>query len=72
MSVKPPFFDYDDRYFLESKHTREELYKLQEIIYKTMKKYPTTFRDELNKLDYDQKEIDTILSVAQGNKINKN
>ena len=37
-----PIFEYDDRYIINSKYTREELYKLQEIILELMKRNPTT------------------------------
>ena len=59
---KPPIFDYDPRYIEKSKYTLEELYKLQKIILQLRQKHPTTFTYELKKLDYDQKEIDVILT----------
>jgi len=57
-----PIFEYDERYITASKYTREELYKLQEIVLEQMKINPTTYTYELKKIDnYDQKEIDIIL-----------
>lgn len=61
---KFPIFEYDYRYIATSKHTREELYKLQEIVLEQIKTNPSTYAYELKKIkDYDQKEIDTILTM---------
>ncbi|BDQ31724.1 hypothetical protein NZNM25_18620 [Nitrosopumilus zosterae] len=61
---KSPIFEYDERYLATSKHTRKELYKLQEIVLEQIKTNPSTYTYELKKIkDYDQKEIDTILTM---------
>ena len=71
-NTKAPIFEYDDRYFIESKYTREELYKLQEIVLQQIKTNPSTYIYELKKIkDYDQKEIDTILTMLVNLKIEK-
>lgn len=69
---KTPIFEYDERYITTSKYSREELYKLQEIVLEQMKKNPTTYTNELKKLDYDQKEIDTIFTMLKTKQISDN
>lgn len=67
---KAPIFEYDDRYIIDSKHTREELYKLQEIVLEQIKKNPSTYTSELKKnRDLDQNEIDIILAILIEQKI---
>jgi len=61
---KPPIFEYDDRYFLESKYTRKELFTLQEQILQLSKKtndYANVARNEIK--DFDRKEIDMIITI---------
>ncbi len=59
-----PIFEYDERYIVKSKYTREDLYKLQKIVLEQMKINPTTYTYELKKIkDYDQKEIDIIFTM---------
>ena len=67
-----PIFEYDDRYIVVSKHTREDLYRLQKMVLEQIKANPTTYTYELKKIkDYDQKEIDTILTVIMCKDIEK-
>lgn len=64
MENQAPIFEYDERYIATSKYTREDLYKLQEIVLEQMKINPTTYTYELKKIkDYDQNEIDIILTM---------
>lgn len=57
--MNAPIFEYDDRYFLDCKHTREELYKLQEIVLQTMKDYPDSYTSQLKQ--YDQHEVEFMI-----------
>lgn len=67
-----PIFEYDDRYIAVSKHIREDLYRLQKMVLEQIKANPTTYTYELKKIkDYDQKEIDTILTVIMCKDIEK-
>jgi len=64
-----PIFEYDERYIVSSKYTREDLYKLQEIVLEQMKTSPTTYTYELKKIkNYDQKEIDIIFTMLTSKK----
>ena len=64
------FFEYDDRYFENTKHTREELYKLQSLI---MTVKSSDIGKEIESLGiYEKKEIDVCLrKYFAKNKINR-
>ena len=64
---KAPIFEYDDRYIASSKYTREDLYKLQEMILEERK---NTGEFE-NPVGYDQNEIDIIVAVLIEKEIKK-
>lgn len=60
-----PIFSYDDRYFLDCKHTREELHKLQEQILLIIKKGSSDiFQDVKRQTSINDKEIDVCLSQS--------
>ena len=60
-----PIFSYDDRYFLDCKHTKEELYVLQEQILSIIKKGSSDiFLDAKRHTNIDDKEIDVCLSQS--------
>ena len=67
--ARAPIFEYDDRYIKSSKFTREELYKLQEIVLEQMEKNPTTYINELK--GYDQEEIHSILLMIKSKETQK-
>jgi len=68
---KPPILSYDDRYYEDSKYTKEEHIKLQKLVLECIKKYPTTWKYELSKHDEDQEEIQSIIQLVKINKIHE-
>ena len=69
---KAPIFEYDDRYIAESKYTREELYKLQEMVLEQIEKNPATYKYELKKIkEYDEQEFEAIFTMITAQKIQK-
>ena len=66
-----PTLSYDDRYYEDSKYTKEEHLKLQKLVLECIKKYPTTWKYELSKHKEDQKEIQSIIQLVKINKIEK-
>lgn len=63
------FFQYDDRYFQNTKHTREELYKLQSLIMNTKS---SDIGKEIEQLGiYENHVIQTCLTMAAQQEIIK-
>ena len=60
-----PIFSYDDRYFSDCKHTKEELHLLQEQILSTVRKGSSDlFQDVKRQTSIDDKEINVCLSQS--------
>ena len=60
-----PIFSYDDRYFSDCKHTKAELYILQEQILSIIEKGSSDIFQDVKRLtDIDDKEIDVCLSQS--------
>lgn len=63
--IPGPIFSYDDRYFSDCRHTKEELYVLQEQILSIIRKGSSDiFLDAKRHTDIDDKEIDVCLSQS--------
>lgn len=62
---KPPIVGYDDRYYEDSKYTKEEHIKLQKLVAEYIEKYPTTWKHELSKHEEDKEEIQSIIQMRK-------